>query len=66
MPTYTYECNKCDLVTDIFHSMNQEITPCVQCGDVMKRIPTAPSFQLKGECWARDGYSKKPPAKKAK
>lgn len=29
MPTYSYECNKCGLVFDVFHAMSA--TPVVHC-----------------------------------
>jgi putative FmdB family regulatory protein len=57
MPTYTYTCTKCDLITDVNHKMSLDTYPCNQCGGNMKRVPSAPAFKLIGDGWANQGYS---------
>jgi predicted nucleic acid-binding Zn ribbon protein len=32
---------------------------CPECSEKCERILDISSFQLKGDCWAKDGYSKK-------
>ena len=41
MPTYTYKCEKCDLVFEIFHSMSETLENCKSCDPPapVKRIP---------------------------
>lgn len=31
MPTYTYKCEKCDLVFEHFHAMSETLEHCVTC-----------------------------------
>ena len=38
MPTYTYRCDKCNLVFDKFHSMSETIEACEGCGSSVKRL----------------------------
>lgn len=59
MPTYEYRCNSCEEITEIFHGMNEEPRKvCPECGEnALTRIIGTPDWILKGQGWARDGYS---------
>lgn len=62
MPCYEFECPKCHYVVELKLSMDDETLPLC-CGDdcnaiEMKRIISKTGFQLKGNGWAADGYSK--------
>jgi len=52
IPTYDYACEKCHIIKEIRHKMseNPEII-CEECGSIMKKLISAPSFILKGEGW---------------
>ena len=63
MIAYDYKCPTCDYVEEVYHSI--DTTPsytcpkCMDSGNIveMVRIISASSFKLKGNCWAKDGYS---------
>lgn len=38
MPTYEYECKKCNKVHSIFHSIKDKITQCPECGEPVERL----------------------------
>jgi putative FmdB family regulatory protein len=38
MPTYTYQCQSCDLVFDRFHAMSETVEECEECGEPVKRL----------------------------
>tara|TARA_Y100000593_G_C4301108_1_gene333406 strand:- start:1398 stop:1670 length:273 start_codon:yes stop_codon:yes gene_type:complete len=45
MPRYRYQCQKCEIVTIIFHTLNEEIiTDCDACGaeDTLTKILSTP------------------------
>ena len=59
MPTYSYECKKCETVTDVFHSMSA--TPRVTCGSCgsrrMKRLlGTGAGIIFKGSGFYQTDY----------
>ena len=64
MPLYSYRCNQCGFVDEAFIDVSKrdKTGPCEQagCTGVMIREMDAPSFQLKGGGWYKDGYTKKP------
>jgi len=64
MPLYSYRCNQCGFVDEAFIDVKKrdKTWPCEQdgCTGVMIREMDAPSFQLKGDGWYKDGYTKKP------
>ena len=64
MPLYSYRCNQCGFVDEAFIDVKKRDKkwPCEQegCTGVMVRELDAPSFQLKGDGWYKDGYTKKP------
>tara|TARA_R110000823_G_scaffold289156_4_gene407559 strand:+ start:4876 stop:5130 length:255 start_codon:yes stop_codon:yes gene_type:complete len=41
MPTYTYKCEKCNLVFEEFHSMSETLEVCISCDPPapVKRLP---------------------------
>ena len=57
MPLHKYVCNGCAIS---FERHTRDGDPqCPRCGkDADKRVPASTSFVLKGDCWAKDGYSK--------
>ncbi len=62
MPTYVYQCPKCDRIKEIFKSISESDKP-EYCGHLMeyikmKKIIAPTNFILKGNGWAKDGYSK--------
>jgi len=32
MPRYRYQCEKCDVIATIFHTLDEETTDCSACG----------------------------------
>ncbi len=59
MPTYSYQCQKCETITDVFHSMSA--TPkisCESCGSKrMKRlIGTGAGIIFKGSGFYQTDY----------
>lgn len=66
MPLYTYQCTNedCGLKVEKFVSVNcrnSNTYKCSECGNKSKRVMDLSSFQLKGDGWAKDGYSSKKP-----
>lgn len=52
MPIYEYQCQVCGYRTEILQKMNEKpLTKCSECGQKMRRLVSAPAFQLKGEGW---------------
>ena len=60
MPTYDYSCTECNSEFEIEHSIKEPAREtCPRCGKrSLKRDVSLGSFQLKGDGWARDLYSK--------
>lgn len=65
MPTYVYECPNCKSTLELARQVKDRDYP-VRCSCVhdkmtqplMKRIIAPTNFILKGNGWAKDGYSK--------
>ena len=62
MPIYERTCSKCKFTGDSFDKISEadEILKCPECGEqTFERdgISTGTGFRLKGECWAKDGYT---------
>lgn len=61
MPTYEYECPKCQQKVELVQSIKDRKPPnCDKegcSGQEMVTIIGAGAFVLKGTHWARDGYS---------
>lgn len=64
---YDYECDRCGTIQEVwFFNKSEEKRPpkCVECGaGMLNRLPCAPPFALKGDGWAKDGYSSKKESK---
>ena len=64
MPYYSYRCNRCGFQDEMFSEVKNrdKSLPCEQegCTGNMIREFEAPAFQLKGDGWYKDGYTKKP------
>lgn len=66
MPYYEYECEDCGNVTETFHPIIPREIPrtfvgyCSKCrkAATLKKIVSVNDFQLKGDGWAKDGYTK--------
>ena len=61
MPVYDLECPACGLEAEVTCSIDKRDMPlmCADCGESMKRVLVHDiRFQLKGTCWAKDGYSR--------
>lgn len=60
MPTYEYKCNVCQQNVELVQKMSEKVAPtCETCNVVMEPQLAASAFQLKGDGWAKDGYSSK-------
>jgi putative FmdB family regulatory protein len=69
MPLYEYKCLKCHHEFEKLMKLNSPNPLCTQaletshskvlerCDGETKRIMSRSEFHLKGECWARDGYT---------
>lgn len=60
-PIYEYECPQCGKILEEFRSLSERDTELL-CDDCMKklyRVVSRSSFLLKGDGWAKDGYSSK-------
>jgi len=66
MPMYSYHCTKCNEVYENMRSISQRDVKlqCPACNDLCERILDLSSFQLKGDGWYKDGYSKPAPKPK--
>jgi len=62
MPIYEYLCNNCNERVEHFLISSKDTEPaeCPKCnGKSLERIISRTNFELKGECWAKDGYTHK-------
>ena len=66
MPLYSYHCIKCNEVYENMRSIAQRDVKlqCPACNELCERILDLSSFQLKGDGWYKDGYSKPAPKPK--
>ncbi len=61
MPTYCQRCKKCGHHFEVQVPMAQysDPQPCPKCSATQTiRVFSRTSFSLKGDGWAKDGYSK--------
>ncbi len=58
MPTYDYQCGKCDFEFEREQRITEDpIKTCPECKSrQVRRLLSAPSFILKGGGWYADGY----------
>jgi len=60
MAVYEYYCKECNITTEQNRRVRDRDKPCVCiCGNVAERQIGLSNFQLKGSCWAKDGYRNK-------
>ena len=62
MPIYEYQCVSCLWKTEIVEKLlDRDLIDhfCERCKLPMKRLISVTNFELKGDCWAKDGYEKK-------
>jgi len=59
MPRYDYQCRECGYIFEEDFSIEKRLqfVQCGNCGGVAERIISSVTFMLKGDCWARDGYT---------
>jgi len=59
VPIYIYKCTSCEEVEEKIQKVSDPpLTKC-ECGGKLEKQMGLPSFQLKGDGWYRDGYTKK-------
>jgi putative FmdB family regulatory protein len=60
MPIYEYECLSCGKRTEVLQKMaDAPLAACPNCGGEVKKLISAPSFQLKGSGWYATDYGSK-------
>lgn len=67
MPLYEYECGACGHRFEIIQKFSDApITECPACLGTLRKLQSAPAFQLKGTGWYATDYPKagQPPADK--
>lgn len=59
MPTYRYKCNECKYIFEEIQNINNYLnTKCPKCTNTDINVVIYPTaFILKGNGWAKDGYS---------
>jgi len=61
MPTYTYQCKKCEAVRDVFHSMSESPrVKCEACGStrMTRLLGTGAGILFKGSGFYETDYKK--------
>jgi putative FmdB family regulatory protein len=59
MPLYEYECGACGHRFEIIQKFSdQPITECPNCRGALRKLQSAPAFQLKGTGWYATDYPK--------
>lgn len=67
MPLYEYECGACGDRFEIIQKFSDApVTECPKCRGTLRKLQSAPAFQLKGTGWYATDYPKagQPPADK--
>lgn len=60
MPLYEYECTACGERTEIIQRLSDPpLADCPKCGQPVKKLLSAPSFQFKGSGWYVTDYASK-------
>lgn len=60
MPIYEYYCTKCKHEFEVLQKISDKpIKKCEKCGAKTEKKMSLSGFQLKGDGWYADGYSKK-------
>ncbi len=59
MPIYEYKCQKCDNEFEYLVVKSTDVVVCQKCNDPnLTQIPSLSTFELKGQCWEKDGYTR--------
>lgn len=67
MPLYEYQCESCGRRTEALQRMSDPpLAVCPHCGGALKKLLSAPAFQLKGSGWYATDYAKKTSGDSAK
>lgn len=66
MPLYVFRCDECGRVREHLFPVGVRLVvrDCENCNKPMKRMMTAPSFQLKGQGFHSNDYGKTGPKEK--
>lgn len=60
MPTYEYECRRCQRRLETMRRLSDPpLTECPECGGELRKLVSAPAFHLKGSGWYVTDYAKK-------
>lgn len=60
MPIYEFQCPECGERTEVIQKISDApAAECPKCGAGMKKLISAPSFQLKGSGWYKTDYAAK-------
>ena len=60
MPIHDYLCDECNNIDEVFFTKSSDVSDtveCTKCGADTRRILSSSAFILKGEGWAKDGYT---------
>ena len=61
MPLYEYRCTSCNRLTEALQRFDDPpLAVCPHCGGELKKLLSAPAFQLKGSGWYKTDYAAKP------
>jgi len=59
MPLYEYECDACGHRFEVIRKFSDKpITECPKCRGALRKLQSAPAFQLKGTGWYATDYPK--------
>jgi putative FmdB family regulatory protein len=59
VPIYEYKCEECEYEFEEFQSIKEPpVESCPKCKGKVKKVISMTSFSLKGDGWAKSGYSK--------
>ena len=60
MPLYEYECTECGERTELIQRLaDPPLSKCPKCGEPVRKLLSAPSFQFKGSGWYVTDYAGK-------
>jgi putative FmdB family regulatory protein len=60
MPIYEYQCEACGKRTEQLQRVSDPpLALCPHCGGALKKLVSAPAFQLKGTGWYKSDYATK-------
>ena len=58
MPLYEYECQSCGTRSEVIQRFSDApLTTCEACGGELRKLLSAPAFQLKGSGWYKTDYA---------